>query len=165
MSEQSSSQFIHLPVLVKAQDYSTWALAIQGQAMIENLWSIYSTRTRPTPLPVTHPDANELKENKAKIKEWDLANEKVIGLIWRTISQDLQMVLGKYWHVITAATPTTAAVTQVPTVANLWTYLQGRFEKSDGISAIIDWGNLINTKLTDDGSSSMEDQLTTHATH
>lgn len=82
--------------------------------------------------------------------------------MWRTCSEDLQIVLRGH----TIASGTTPNATPRKSNANeLWELLKTRYKKHDGISTVIDWGNLINTRLVDDGSTSMEQQLAQLATH
>jgi hypothetical protein len=163
MSE--NSQFARLPILSGSKDYTLWSLAIKGQAQLSNIWRVYSGAwTEPSPVAATT-TAEEKAEYKTNNKEWIKAEEKATGLLWRTVTQDLQLVLNEYKVVTTPATANTAAVTRDPTAKDLWELLKARFEKRDGISAVIDWGNLVNVKLVDDGSISMETQLAAITTH
>jgi hypothetical protein len=163
MSE--SSQFARLPILSGSKDYALWSLAIKGQAQLSNIWRVYSGAwTEPSPVAATA-TAEEKAEYKTDNKEWIKAEEKATGLLWRTVTQDLQLVLNEYKVITTPAAAGTPAVTRDPTARDLWELLKACFEKRDGISAVIDWGNLVNVKLVDDGSISMETQLAAITTH
>ena len=156
----SNSQFSRLPILTGSKDYALWSLAIKNQARLLNIWSIYNgTRLVPT-APAATASAEDKKEYKDDLKQWNQDSEKAIGLLGRTVSNDLSTVLDEY-----TVTPSGSTTAVAAGAKDQWDLLKSRFKKCDGISAVIDWGNLINTCLVDDGSNSMEQQLATFATH
>ena len=149
----SNSQFSRLPILTGSKDYALWSLAIKNQARLLDIWSIYNgTRLVPT-APAATASAEDKKEYKDDLKQWNQDSEKAIGLLGRTVSNDLSTVLDEY-----TVTPPGSTTAVAAGAKDQWDLLKSRFEKRDGISAVIDWGNLINTRLVDDGSNSMEQQ-------
>jgi hypothetical protein len=80
----------------------------------------------------TPPSAEEL----AAIEKWEITNEKATGLISRTCSEDIQILLADQRKDVT----TNPITQQELTAHEFWEFLRTRYEKKDGISAIIDWG-------------------------
>ena len=156
----SNSQFTRLPILSGSKDYTLWSLAIKNQACLLNIWSIYNgIRLVPT-APAATASAEDKKEYKDNLKQWNQDSKKAIGLLGRTVSNDLSKVLDEYMVI-----PSGSATAVTAGAKEQWDLLKSCFEKYDSISAVIDWGNLINTCLVDDGSNSMEQQLAAFATH
>jgi hypothetical protein len=155
MSE--NSLFSKIPLLSGSKDYAKWALAIRAAAQYATIFRILNGTWTLPQAATTPPSAEEL----AAIEKWEIANEKSTGLISRTCSEDIQILLADQ----RADVQTTPVTQRECTAHELWEFLRTRYEKKDGISAIIDWGNLNRLTLTDDGSVSMETQLAALATH
>jgi hypothetical protein len=155
MSE--NALFSKIPLLSGSRDYVKWALAIRAAAQYATIFRIINGTWALPIAATTPPSAEEL----AAIEKWEIANEKSTGLISRTCSEDIQILLADQ-----RVDVQTVPVTQRECTAHeLWEFLRTQYEKKDGISAIIDWGNLSRLTLSDDGSVSMETQLATLATH
>ena len=94
----------------------------------------------------------------ADVASHNAREEKAIGLTTKSVSSSLKIELNELHKTETSGTGTSATtVTRDFNANELWDYLKAKFEKKDGVSAIIDWGRLTSTKLLDDGT--LEDQL------
>jgi hypothetical protein len=132
-----NSQYACLPILSSSKDYAKWSLAIKGQAKLTNIWRVYASMwTKPSPIAATA--TQEVKDAyNIENKEWVKAKEKATGLLWHTVTKDLQLVLNNHQVVITAATTTTVAVTKEANTHELWELLKTHFKKKDGISRVL----------------------------
>ena len=129
-----------IPVLSTQHHYHDWAMAVQGQARLVGCWKAF-TGTNTTSS--TSPDATE--QDHVEQRE-----EKAIDLILRTISPNLQEDL--LTRDFTLSTQSTATPAYTSTAVDYWKHLKTKFEKQDGISALLDYANLVNTKFMDDGT-------------
>ena len=87
MSE--NSLFSKIPLLSGSKDYAKWALAIRAAAQYATIFRVLN-RTSVIPLAATTPPT---AEELAAIEKWEIANEKATGLISRTCSEDIQILL------------------------------------------------------------------------
>ena len=149
MSSNDLTQSIgKVPVLTGHSNYREWALDVKATARIGGLYkSLLGTDKAITTEP-----------KDVGIAALETREEKAIGLITKTISAVLKVELDEYQvlQTTTSGTTTTTALGD-PTANNLWAYLKNKFEKVDGVSAIIDFGSLTRARLVDDGT--LEAQL------
>lgn len=132
-----------IPILRGQANYREWSLEIKATAKLGGFWkAILGTNT------TTSTDASEID----KIEQRE---EKAIGLITKTVSGFLKVEL----HELRVADTSVTGRLRDPTAKELWDHLKGKFEKEDGISAILDLRQLTRTKFTDDGT--LEAQLNT----
>jgi hypothetical protein len=87
MSE--NALFSKIPLLSSSRDYAKWALAIRAAAQYATIFRIIN-RTWALPIAATTPPT---AEELAAIEKWEIANEKSTGLISRTCSEDIQILL------------------------------------------------------------------------
>ena len=138
----SESQFPKLPILSAAKDYNRWYLAIKAYAKMANLWRIYSGDVK---LPKTE---DGVEPNSDAVERWHILNDKAVGLILRTTSEDIQVQ-------IESLHTTVEGVKIDATAHEVWQHLAGKYELKDGINAVIDFRNL--TRLTLSDSEPMEE--------
>jgi len=141
-----SSDIVHalskLPILSGQANYREWALEIKAAARFANVWkAILGTD-------------QAVSTDPAEVAALNARQEKAIGLITKSVSSSLKIELNELQKTETTGTKTTYRDLNAN---ELWDHLKTRFEKKDGVSAIIDWGRLTSTKLLDDGT--LEEQL------
>ena len=124
--------------LTNQTNYADWALEIEATAHLGNFWKAYRGKNKATS---TTPDATET--DRVKTRE-----EKAIGLILKTVSPNLRVEL----KALVPPTNNTKPISQL-----YWEHLKGKYEKQDGVSSLLDFATLIETKLVDDGT--LEAQL------
>jgi len=158
--QTSSAGFAQLPILSTAADYTKWAMAIRAHALLTDCWPHVSGEGE-YPQAETDATSDQKAEYKAAMKEWDKFNNRGMGLILRTTSEDLQLQLSELKQQIKATGDVDNKGDVIDTVkanANTyWEYLKDRFEKKDGINAIINFGNLTRATLSD--ANPMETQI------
>jgi gag-polypeptide of LTR copia-type/Zinc knuckle len=141
-----SSDIIHalskVPILSGQANYREWALEIKAAARFANVWKAIQGIDK-----AVSTDAAEVAALHAR-------EEKAIGLITKSVSSSLKIELNELQKTETNGNTT---ITRDLNANELWDHLKTRFEKKDGVSAIIDWGRLTSTKLLDDGT--LEEQL------
>jgi hypothetical protein len=131
----------NIPVLQGRSNYREWSLEVRATAQLGGFWkAIAGTNT------TTSPD-EEVRD------KYEQREQKATGLIMKTVSGVLKVEL----HELTITTTTSPATTREPTSQEMWNHLKAKFEKNDGISAILDLRFLSQTKLVDDGT--LETQL------
>jgi len=120
-----------IPILMNQSNYRDWALDVSATARLGGYWKAFlGTNT------TTSTDAAELD----RIEQCE---EKAMGLILKTSSNNLRIELSDY-----APTPAAGATGPVPHTAQLyWDYLKAKFEKQDGVSALLDFSSLVKTEL------------------
>jgi len=158
-----------IPILSTSKEYNDWALALKGRAMlISNVWPILMrTKAAPTK-PVTDAKDEVTLAYKTRLEKFEDAHLKAMGLILTTVDQNLQVLLGnlkvpgKREKDDTTPPDTKPEDTFDADAADMWDFLKTRFEKKDGINAVIDLGNY--TQLTLSDSEPMESQLAERAT-
>ena len=158
MSNETSSfsSLSHIPILTGSTDYACWSLAIKNAAMMADVWEyLDSTETYPTPKNLKAPTDDET----AAIKVWKKANSKALGLMGSTCTEELQLHIDKYC-VSTTTTSTTTVSPDPPTAAEVWKHLATKYKKKDGVTAAMDWGNLIEDRFKSDVC--MEEQIASH---
>ena len=158
-----------IPILSTSKEYNDWALALKGRAMlISNVWPILMrTKAAPTK-PATDAKDEVVLAYETRLEKFEDAHLKAMGLILTTVDQNLQVLLGNL-KVPGKREPedTTPPDTKPEDMfdadaADMWDFLKTRFEKKDGINAVIDLGNY--TRLTLSDSEPMESQLAERAT-
>ena len=144
MSSELAQTIGKVPTLTGQTNYRVWALEIKAAARFATIWkTIQGTDTATS-------------SERSDIVALEAREEKAIGLITKTVSSTLKVELDDLQVTDTIDGKTT---TRDYSAKELWDYLKTKFEKKDGVSAIIDWGGLTSTKLVDDGT--LEDQLNT----
>jgi len=130
-------------------NYREWSIEVKATARFTGTWQAIQG----TDKAVVSTDATDVAALATR-------EEKAIGLIFRTVSSHLKLELDELRitpATASTSTSTTAAAPREATASELWTHLKTKFEKKDGVSAIIDYGRLTRTKLVDDGT--LEEQL------
>ena len=158
MSDGSSSfsSLSRIPILTRSTDYARWSLAIKNAAMMADVWEyLNSTETFPAPKNLKAPTNDEA----AAIKVWKKANSKALGLMGSTCTEELQLHIDKYC-VSTTTAGTTTVSTNPPTAAEVWKHLATKYKKKDGVTAAMDWGNLIKDWFK--SNVCMEEQIASH---
>ena len=131
----------NIPVLQGQSNYREWSLEVRATAQLGGFWkAIIGTNT-------TTSSDEEVRDR------YEQREQKAMGLIMKTVSGVLKVEL----HDLTITTTATPATTREPTSQEMWNHLKAKFEKKDGVSAILDLGLLTQTKLVDDGT--LETQL------
>ena len=159
MSNETSSfsSLSRIPVLTGSTDYARWSLAIKNAAMMADVWEyLDGTETCPE---VADENKKPTDDEKAAIKVWKKANSKALGLMGSTCTEELQLHIDKY-HVSTTTTSTTTVSPNPPTAAEVWKHLATKYKKKDGVTAAMDWGNLIKDRFKLDVC--MEEQIASH---
>ena len=159
MSNETSSfsSLSRIPVLTGSTDYARWSLAIKNAAMMADVWE-YLNGTETYPEVATEdqkPNANE----KAAIKVWKKANSKALGLMGSTCTKELQLHIDEY-RVTTTLLGEAHISDSPPTAAEVWSHLATKYKKKDGVTAAMDWGNLIKDRFKSDVR--MEEQIASH---
>ena len=142
----STPDVTKVPTLTGQLNYREWSLEARAIAMLGAFWGAFDgTNIAPTGADAAQNERVADREMKAQ------------GLVLKTVSHLLREELMNYKVVTTAATTTAAAVTRDPKAKDLWDYLETKFQKKDGISALIDFQLFLRATLTDDGT--LEAQL------
>jgi hypothetical protein len=123
-------------------DYRKWSLDVKATAQLGGFWKAVLGMNSTTSTEASEIDKIEQREQKA------------VGLITRTVAENLKVELDEY-RVPDSSSGT--IVLKEPTAQQLWEYLKTKFEKKDGVSALLDLKLLTETKLVDDGQ--LEAQL------
>ena len=158
MSNESSlfSSLSCIPVLTGSTNYARWSLAIKNTAMMADVWEyLDGTETYPKAANIKTPTDDEA----AAIKVWRKANSKALGLMRSTCTEELQLHIDEY-RVSTTVAGTTTTSTDPPTAAEVWSHLATKYKKKDGVTAAMDWGNLIKDQFKPDVR--MEEQIASH---
>ena len=143
MSSDLTQVISKVPLLTGQANYREWALEIKAAARFSNVWKALQGTDK------------AISSDAADVAALDVREEKAIGLIARTVSSHLKIELDELR--IPDTTSSVAGTTREANANEIWDYLKGKFEKKDGVSAIIDWGYLTRTKLVDDGT--LKEQL------
>ena len=158
MSNESSSfsSLSCIPVLTGSTNYARWSLAIKNAAMMADVWEyLDGTETYPKVANIKTPTDNET----AAIKVWRKANSKALGLMGSTCTKELQLHIDEY-RITTTTASATSVSTSPPTAHEVWQHLATKYKKKDGVTAAMDWGNLIENQFKSDVR--MEEQITSH---
>jgi len=157
-----------IPILSSSKEYNDWALALRGRAMlISNVWPILMRTKEPLKKPKDDAKDKVVLAYETRLKKYEDAHLKAMGLILTTVDQNLQLLLGN----LKVPGKIEAGDNQPPPkpedmfdadAANMWDFLKEHFERKDGINAVIDLGNYTRLTLLD--SEPMESQLAKHAT-
>ena len=145
-----AKQIERIPFLTGQANYAEWSIAVENAALLGDCWDQFTAEDLPLDESVAEKAKFRSRYNKAK------------GLIHSTVSTTIMTevrALPPILVVKTEATDNTPAVTapREQTPHEKWEFLKGKYQKKDGISAIIDWGQLVKTKFVDDGD--VEKQL------
>lgn len=135
-----------VPTLTGQANYREWSLEIKAAARCGMVWKTIQG----TDKPVNDKDADSVAAHEGR-------EEKAIGLLTGTVSSVLKIELDELRIPVPGANNTVTE--REATAAELWKHLQTKFEKKDGVSAIIDFGHLSRATLVDDGT--LEEQLNT----
>ena len=158
MSNETSSfsSLSRIPVLIGSTDYARWSLVIKNAAMMADVWEyLDGTETYPEVAEDEKPTANK----KAAIKVWKKANSKALGLMGSTCTEELQLHINEY-RVTTTILGSSHTSDSPPTAAEVWAHLADKYKKKDGVTAAMDWGNLIEDWFKSDVR--MEEQIASH---
>jgi hypothetical protein len=140
MSSDLAQAIGKVPVLTGQSNYREWQIEVKATARLANVWKA-----------ITGTDKPVVATEAADVAAFEAREEKAIGLITRTVSSHLKLELDEY------RVKDSQNADQEANSKEMWAYLQTKFEKKDGISAIIDYGRLTRAKLVDDGT--LEEQL------
>lgn len=155
MSSSLVSEIAKIPVLKGQPDYREWAIEVQCLARSLFLWDAIK-------------DSDSGDEKDVHMRE-----EKAIGLITRTLSTHLKIEVlnlpttkmkeeevtegeGDAARVCIKATPSEHPIT----AARIWTHLQDKFEKKNGVSAAFDYQRFVQMGFVDDGN--IREQIEKH---
>ena len=158
MSNESSSfsSLSHILVLTGSTNYAHWSLMIKNAAMMVDVWEyLNGTETYPAPKDIKAVTTNEL----TAIKVWKKANSRALGLMGSTCTKELQLHIDEY-HIPTTTTSVTTTSKDLPTASEVWLHLATKYKKKDGVTAAMDWGNLIEDWFKSD--IHMEEQIASH---
>ena len=159
MSNESSSfsSLSRIPILTGSTDYAHWSLAIKNAAMMADVWEyLDGTETYPE---VAAEDQKPTADELTAIKVWKKANSKALGLMGSTCTEELQLHIDEY-RVTTLVLGEPHTSTDPPTAAEVWLHLASKYKKKDGVTAAMDWGNLIEDRFKLD--IRMEEQIASH---
>ena len=125
--------------------------------MMADVWEyLDGTETYPEVAAEDHkPTADEL----AAIKVWKKANSKALGLMGSTCTEELQLHIDEY-RITTTVLGEPHTSSDPPTAAKVWSHLASKYKKKDGVTAAMDWGNLIEDRFKSD--IRMEEQIASH---
>ena len=158
MSNETSSfsSLSRILILTGSTNYARWSLAIKNAAMMADVWEyLDGTETYPELAEDEKPTADE----KAAIKVWKKANSKALGLMGSTCTEELQLHIDEY-RVTTTILGEAHTSSSLPTAAEVWSHLATKYKKKDGVTAAMDWGNLIEDQFKSD--IRMEEQIASH---
>lgn len=142
----TSPDITKTPFLTGRLNYREWSLEVEADAMLGAFWGAFDgTNTTPTGADAAQIERVVDREMKAQ------------DLVLKTISHPLRKELMRYRPIVTTATATVAAVTRDPKAKDMWDYLESKFQKKDGLSALFDFQLLFRASFTDDGT--LEAQL------
>ncbi|KAF9645617.1 hypothetical protein BDM02DRAFT_3119960, partial [Thelephora ganbajun] len=145
MSSSTKPDLSSIPLLTGQSNYREWSLEVKSTAQLGGFWKAILGTNKTT------------STDPSDLDKFDQREEKATGLITKTVSSTLKVELAEY-QVSDSTTPDNGE-RKDPTAKQMWEYLQSKFEKKSGVSAIIDLGLLTHTKLVDDGT--LENQLNT----
>jgi len=135
--------------------------------LISNVWPILMRTKGPPTKPKDDAKDKTILAYETHLEKFEDAHLKAMGLILTTVDQNLQVLLGN----LKVPGKVEEGDNQPPPkpedmfdadAADMWDFLQKRFEKKDGINTVIDLGNY--TRLTLSDSEPMESQLAKRAT-
>jgi len=124
-------------------NYHEWSIEIKATTHFTNVWKVIQGTNK------------AISTDASDQATYESHEEKVIGLITRMVSSHLKIELNEYQVTDSTKMPT---IKHDANANNLWGHLKIKFEKKDGVSAIINYGCLTQTKLINDGT--LEEQLT-----
>lgn len=128
-------------VLSNQSNYQSWVMEVEASACLGGFWKAYLGTNK-----VTTGTADISKINWIEQHE-----QKAVGLILKTITPNLCI---KISEAIKKATPASDSKAQY-----FWDYLKVKLKKADGISALLNFTSLVETKFLDNGT--LEAQLNT----
>ena len=141
MSSDLAQSLGKVPILLGQSNYREWSIEVKATARFTGVWQAIQGTDK------------AVSTDAADVAALAVREDKAIGLICRTVSSHLKIELDELRIPDKASPP----VNHDATATQLWEHLKTKFEKKDGVSAIIDYGRLTRTKLIDDGT--LEEQL------
>jgi hypothetical protein len=142
MSLDSESNFIvdNNVVLTGNANYHEWAWDIEATAMLGVCWRAFIGTNNPI-------DGSAAQEQRVIQREM-----VAVGLIMKTVDPAIALHLRSLPGVTE-----TDGTTRRPNAQELWDHLKSRYEKSDPITGLRYFGQLVRTEFVDDGT--LEDQI------
>jgi hypothetical protein len=129
-------------ILSNQTNYCDWSLEIKATARLSGFWKAYNGTNV----------ASTGSINVAEIDQVEQCEEQAMGLSLKTVTSNFCIKLKEY-----CPSPSIPTVTYVTTAKIFWDYLCTKFEKQGGISTLLNFEILIETRLVDD--SILEGQL------
>ena len=127
-------------------NYRKWSLSVRSAAEFGDCWDAIIGEDEAI---------SDSKEHERDLKKRE---RKARGLITSTVIDTLQLELDELkgdQRTTTSGTgvdtKTTVSYTE-PKACELWNHLRVRFEKKDGVSAILDFHQFLTTRFTPDGT-------------
>ena len=129
-----------IPVLHGQTTYRAWSLEVQATAKMAGFWNAYLGKNLTT-------STDEAIQDKYAIRE-----QRAQGLIMKTVSITLKEELVTLAVEDPNSKTNPKAMKDEPLAEDLWVHLKRKFEKKDGISAILDLAKLCQVNFVDDGN-------------
>ena len=158
-SSSSNVNLSRIPLLTGSTDYTRWALAVNAAALLADVHDVLmGEEAEPT---VLKAEDDGYTESLKELKAWKKANKKAIGLMLVSCSEDLQLALTEFLST-PLVNPLDENDKRSPNAHDLWKHLASKYKKKDGISAAIEWGNLISQQMVE--GTPIEEQITERQT-
>ena len=153
-SSSSNVNLSRIPLLTGSTDYTRWALAVNASALLADVHDVLiGEEAEPT---VLKAEDDGYTESLKELKAWRKANKKAIGLMLVSCSEDLQLALTEFLST-PLVNPLDENDKRSPNAHDLWKHLASKYKKKDGISAAIEWGNLISQQMVE--GTPIEEQI------
>ena len=127
-----------IPVLHSQMTYRAWSLEVQATAKMASFWNAYLGKNQTT------------STDKAVQDKYAIHEQRAQGLIMKTISITLKEELTNLTVKDLDLKTNPKAMKDKPLVEDLWVHLKKKFEKKDGISAVLDLAKLCQVNFVDD---------------
>ena len=128
-------------ILQGCSNYQKWAWSIEGTAQLGTFWSAYDGTNK------------ALDDTPEKLEAAANRETKALGLIKKTVDPIVALEIQS----LTIADTTATGGSRPPNAKEVWDHLKKLYQKSDGVSALLDYRLLHHTVLNDDGT--LEAQL------
>ena len=144
-----AKQIANIPILTGQVNYAEWSTAVENLALLGDCWDQITGEDEPL---------NESIAEKAKFRS---RYNKAKGLIGSTISTPIDSELRELPPITATRVKVKAKDSQAKETEDYqheqnphkkWEFLRAKYQKKDGISAIINWGRLVKTKFVNDGN-------------
>ena len=129
-----------IPILHGQTTYCAWSLEVQATAKMASFWNAYLGKNQTT------------LTDKAAQDKYAIQEQRAQGLIMKTISITLKEELANLAVKDPNSKTTPKAMKDKPSAEDLWVHLKKKFEKKDGISAILDLAKLCQVNFVNDGN-------------